>query len=79
LLPAPPTRPTNVAPPLSHPSVIVSSDPQPAAAAHVEEPELIEPLSPELQLTIAFEVLHHLEMAEKSRSLSAKELDLVSF
>jgi hypothetical protein len=34
---------------------------------HVEESALVEPLIPELQLVVAFEVLHHLDMAEKNR------------
>jgi hypothetical protein len=48
-------------------------------AALVDEPEPIEAFTPELQLAITFKVLHHLEMAEKSRLLSTEELDLVQF
>jgi hypothetical protein len=47
--------------------------------AHIEEPEPVEGLTPELQLPIAFKVLHCLEMAEKSRSLSTEELEHVEF
>jgi hypothetical protein len=55
----------------------VSSDPQPAAAAHVEESE--DPLNPELKLAVTFEVLHRLKVAAKSRLLSIEELDLIEF
>jgi hypothetical protein len=41
------------------------------------EPTPVEALTPDLQLTIAFEVLHHLDMVEKKKSLSTKEHDLV--
>jgi hypothetical protein len=54
-------------------------DLQPDIVVHSEETTLDEVLTPELQLVVAFEVLHHLDMAEKSRSLSAEELDLVEF
>jgi hypothetical protein len=50
---------------------------EPAIATRVEEPTPVEALTPEFQLTIAFEVLHHLDMSEKKKSLSTKELDLV--
>jgi hypothetical protein len=56
----------------------VSSDRQPAAATHVEESEPIEPLTSELKWAIAYEVLHRLKMAAKSRLLSAEELDQVA-
>jgi hypothetical protein len=46
----------------------VSLDPQPDAAAHVEAPASNEALTPELQLAVAFEVLHRLTLAAKSRS-----------
>jgi hypothetical protein len=39
----------------------------------------VEALTPELQLAVAFEVLHRLNMAEKNMSLSTEELDLVEF
>jgi hypothetical protein len=52
---------------------------QPHVATHIEEPASDEVLSLELQLAIAFKVLHCLHMVEKSRSLYAKELDLVEF
>jgi hypothetical protein len=55
----------------------VSSDPQPAATAHVEESE--DPLNPELKLAVTFEVLHRLKVAAKSRLLSMEELDLIEF
>jgi hypothetical protein len=51
-------------------------DVQPVVA-HVEESASVEPLSPELQMAVAFKVLQRLGMAEKSRSLSVEELDLV--
>jgi hypothetical protein len=38
-----------------------------------------EPLTPELQLDVAFKVLHRLDMVEKSTSLSTEELELVEF
>jgi hypothetical protein len=50
----------------------VNSDPQPATAARVEEPEPVEALTPELRLAITFEVLHCLKMVTKSRILSAE-------
>jgi hypothetical protein len=50
---------------------------QPADTAHVEESE--EPLTPELQLVVAFKVLHRLKVAAKSRLLSAKELGIIEF
>jgi hypothetical protein len=53
--------------------------PQPDAAARVEGPASDEALTPELQLAVAFNVLHRLILAGKSRSLSAEELDLVGF
>jgi hypothetical protein len=66
-LPGAPAHPINaVPPPLSHPSIVVSSDPQLVATTHVEEPASVEALTPELQLAIACEVLHHLEIAEPS-------------
>jgi hypothetical protein len=40
---------------------------------------LSDPLSHELQLEVAFELLHHFDLAEKSRSLSLEELDLIEF
>jgi hypothetical protein len=52
---------------------------QPDVAAHLEEPASGEVFSPELQLVVAFEVLHRLRMVEKSRSLSVEELDLIKF
>jgi hypothetical protein len=52
---------------------------QPAATVHVEESEPVEALTPELQFAIAFEVLHRLKMAVKSRLLSVEELDLIKF
>jgi hypothetical protein len=67
-LPTLPAVPINATPLLSHPPIVVSSDPQPTVA-HIEEPEQVEALTLELQLAIVFDVLHHLEMAEKSRSL----------
>jgi hypothetical protein len=57
----------------------VSLDMQPHVATHIEEPASDEVLTPELQLAIAFKVLHRLHMVEKSRSLYVKELDLVEF
>jgi hypothetical protein len=66
-------------PPASPPPADMSLDLQPDVAAHIEEPTLDEVLSLDLQLAVAFEVLHHLRMAEKSRSLSTEELDLVEF
>jgi hypothetical protein len=56
------------------PAHSVATDLQPVDAALIEEPTLSEALSPELQLAIAFELLHHFDMAEKSRSLSMEEL-----
>jgi hypothetical protein len=66
-------------PPATPPPADISLDLQPDVAAHIEEPTLDEVLSLDLQLAVAFEVLHHLRMAEKSRSLSTEELDLVEF
>jgi hypothetical protein len=63
--PGAPARPADVVPP--HPSVDVSSDLQ--RATHIEELASIKSLIPKLQLAITFEVLHRLEMAEKSRPL----------
>jgi hypothetical protein len=57
----------------------MSLDPQPDDATRIEEPALVETLTPELQLVVAFEVLHRLDMAEKSRSLFIEELDLIEF
>jgi hypothetical protein len=68
-----------VTPHVSLPSVDVSSDLQLVAATHVEEPVPVEALTLEHQLATAFKVLHCLDMAEKSRSLSKEELDLVEF
>jgi hypothetical protein len=68
-----------VTPRVSLPSVDVSSDLQLVAATHVEEPVPVEALTLEHQLATAFKVLHCLDMAEKSRSLSKEELDLVEF
>jgi hypothetical protein len=78
-LPAPLARPIDVAHPSSQSPIVVSSDLQPAIAAHVEESEPVEPLTLELQLAITFEVLHRLKMAAKSRLLSVEELDLIEF
>jgi hypothetical protein len=58
---------------LAHP---VATDLQPAT---LEEPSFSDPLSHELQLAVAFELLHHFDLAEKSRSLSSEELDLIKF
>jgi hypothetical protein len=52
---------------------------QPVAATQVEEPAPNEALSPELQLAVALELLHRLDMAEKSKSLCPEELDLIQF
>jgi hypothetical protein len=49
------------------------------AVVDVEDSPSVEVLTPELQLAIAFEVLHRLYMAGWSRSLSMEELDLVEF
>jgi hypothetical protein len=49
------------------------------AATNIEDSPLVVVLTPELQLAIAFEVLHRLDMAERSRSLSKEEPDLVEF
>jgi hypothetical protein len=49
------------------------------AAVDIEDSPSIEVLALELQLAIAFEVLHRLGMAGRSRSLSMEELDLVEF
>jgi hypothetical protein len=49
------------------------------AVIDVEDSPSVEVLTPELQLDIAFEVLHRLDMARRSRSLSMEELDLVEF
>jgi hypothetical protein len=57
----------------------MSLDPQPNDATRIEEPALVETLTLELQLVVAFEVLHRLDMAEKSRSLFTEELDLIEF
>jgi hypothetical protein len=39
----------------------------------------VKALTPKLQLVVAFEVLHRLNMSEKNMSLSIEELDLVEF
>jgi hypothetical protein len=49
------------------------------AAAAIEDSPTVEVLSSELQLAIAIEVLRLLNMAERSRSLSKEELNLVEF
>jgi hypothetical protein len=59
--------------------VDVSLDAHPVVVAHVEEYASVEAHTPELQLAVAFEVLHGLDMAEKSGSLSMEEHDLVEF
>jgi hypothetical protein len=66
-------------PPATLSSADMTIDLQPDIVVHSEETTLDEVLTPELQLVVSFEVLHHLDMAEKSRSLSAEELDLVEF
>jgi hypothetical protein len=45
----------------------------------VEDSPSVKVLTPELQLAIAFVVLHHLDMVRRSRLLSKEELDLVEF
>jgi hypothetical protein len=71
--------PRELIPPLADPpSVDVRLDAQ-VVVAHMEELASDEVLSLELQLVVTFEVLHHLRMAEKNRSLFAEELDLVEF
>jgi hypothetical protein len=44
-----------------------------------DSPSAEVPPPPKLQLSITFEVPHHRDMAERSRSLSTKKLDLVKF
>jgi hypothetical protein len=84
-LPAPPPGDASLPPmaPPCPPATLSSADMtfnlQPDVAVGDEEPASDEVLTPKLQLAIAFEVLHRLDMAEKSRSLSAEELDLVEF
>jgi hypothetical protein len=46
----------------------VKLDPHTATAVHSKEPDLDDALTPELQLVVAYEVLHRLDMVEKSRS-----------
>jgi hypothetical protein len=55
-------------------SLVVQPD-----VTHVVESASDEPLTPELQLDVAFKVLHRLDMVEKSTSLSTEELELVEF
>jgi hypothetical protein len=64
-------------PPASLSSTDVSLDPHPDVAARIEEPTPVKAVTPELQLAVVFEVLHHLDLAKKRRLLSAQELDLV--
>jgi hypothetical protein len=61
------------------PVVLLFFDPQPDTAVRGEEPTSDEVLNVELPLAVTFEVLHHVGMAAKSRSLSTEELDLVGF
>jgi hypothetical protein len=48
-------------------------------ATNIEESTSVEVLTPELQLAIAYELLHNFDMAEKNMSLSMEELDLIEF
>jgi hypothetical protein len=48
-------------------------------ATDVEESTSVEVLTPDLQLDIAAELLHHFDMAEKNNSMSMEELDLIEF
>jgi hypothetical protein len=68
-----------VPPSVGLPTTDVSLDAQPDVTAHIEESAPVEALTPELQLVVPFEMLHCLDMAEKGRSLSAEELDLIEF
>jgi hypothetical protein len=77
--PGAPAPPVVTAPPANHSTTDVCLDLQPTVAAHVEETTSVETLTPELQLAVAFELLHRFNMAKKSRSLSAEELDLIDF
>jgi hypothetical protein len=72
-------RPVDTTPPASHPTAEVRLDLQPTTTAHIEEAARAEVLTLELQLAVAFELLHHFNMVKKSRSLSTEELDLVEF
>jgi hypothetical protein len=72
-------RPVDTTPPASHPTVEVRLDLQPTTTAHIEEAARAEVLTLELQLAVAFELLHHFNMVKKSRSLSTEELDLIEF
>jgi hypothetical protein len=65
--------------PISHAVANVKLDLQPTAIVPSEDPASDEALAPELQLEVAYEVLHCLNMVEKSRSLSVEELDLIEF
>jgi hypothetical protein len=49
------------------------------AVADVLDSPSVDVLTSELQLSITFKVLHCLDMAGRSRSLSKEELDLVQF
>jgi hypothetical protein len=49
------------------------------AVADVLDSPSVDVLTSELQLSITFKVLHRLDMAGRSRSLSKEELDLVQF
>jgi hypothetical protein len=48
-------------------------------AVDINDSPSVEVFPLELQLVIAFEVLHRLDMAERSRSLSTIEFDLIEF
>jgi hypothetical protein len=64
---------------VGRPVAVVDAYPEPSEVDSLLTPEPVEALTPELQLAIAFEVLHRLKMAVKSRLLSTEELDLIEF
>jgi hypothetical protein len=64
---------------VGRPVAVVDAYPEPSEVDSLLTPEPVEALTPELQLAIAFEVLHCLKMAAKSRLLSTEELDLIEF
>jgi hypothetical protein len=65
--PGAPACPSVVPPPTSHAIVDLVLNPQFVADVFSEDPASDEKLAPELQLAVAYEVLHYLDMAEKSK------------